>query len=94
MSTPQARNGIESATAGMTLDEMLTKYPKRQVEQAVTQRKYKEGRERTIRQFEEQIRQGINAETCNEGLENLLKTTPPAPPHGFILLFPKTHVCL
>lgn len=42
MSTPQARNGIESATAGMTLDEMLTKYPKRQVEQAVTQRKYKE----------------------------------------------------
>lgn len=41
MSSSQEGRAVE-ATARMTLDEMLAKYPKRSVEQAVIHRNYKE----------------------------------------------------
>ncbi|KAJ9353135.1 hypothetical protein DTO027B9_5387 [Paecilomyces variotii] len=79
MSSSQEGRAVE-ATARMTLDEMLAKYPKRSVEQAVIHRNYKEGREQTIRKFEEQICRGIHVETCMAGLKGFLENTPPAPP--------------
>ena len=86
----------EGQPIALTIAEMMEKYPKDIVEKAMFQRNYKEyglalsiwhleliigrGRDKTIRMFEDQIRSGINVETCKVGLEELLESTPSMPP--------------
>ncbi|RFU34738.1 hypothetical protein B7463_g1624, partial [Scytalidium lignicola] len=64
----------------MTLEEMTKRFSKREVEAARLHRNYKGARERIIRKFKDSIAEGINVETCKEGLEDILKNTPAAPP--------------
>lgn len=59
---------------------MLEIYPKEEVKSAFYERDYAEGRQKTIEELENFVRQGINAELCQKEIDQILKTTSPCRP--------------
>lgn len=78
MADKASANGV--GLEPLTVDEMLAKYPKPNVDKAIYNRQYTQSRELLIEKFERQIQAGINAESCQRGLKNLLENSPPGPP--------------
>ncbi|KAL4784371.1 hypothetical protein BJX76DRAFT_221081 [Aspergillus varians] len=63
---------------GLTIDEMLQKYPEEEVERAIYNRAYVENK--TIGIYKDMIAKGSNVETASKALQDLLECTPSEPP--------------
>ncbi|RMJ24084.1 hypothetical protein PHISP_05042 [Aspergillus sp. HF37] len=67
-------------STGLTVDKMLAIYPREHVEDAIYDRNYEAGRNRTLQRFKDLIAQGVNVESCTKGIQEVMQTTPPSPP--------------
>ncbi|KAJ5593887.1 uncharacterized protein N7459_000095 [Penicillium hispanicum] len=70
----ESKNGL--VQRGLSLDEMFERYPRHEVEKAMYRIDYPSRRVEVIRQFEKQIDQGVNVESCREGIQWALKNMP------------------
>ncbi|KAH8803016.1 hypothetical protein F5884DRAFT_494263 [Xylogone sp. PMI_703] len=67
--------------AGMTLEEMQTKYKRLVVEDARLNRNYVKNLQETIEKHQRLIDEGApNSDLCKEYIEHIRRTRPPAPP--------------
>ncbi|RMJ20810.1 hypothetical protein PHISP_08319 [Aspergillus sp. HF37] len=65
---------------GLTVDEMLERYPKEDVEHAIYSRDYVGDRKRLIEKYQHIIARGFNVEIATKALDELLEHTPSEPP--------------
>ncbi|KAJ9309011.1 hypothetical protein DTO217A2_1380 [Paecilomyces variotii] len=66
--------------SAMSIDEMLERYPKSEVEKAIFDRDFSQHRAQTIAGLEESIHRGINADLCRQTLDQIDRIMPPHAP--------------
>ncbi|OQD67410.1 hypothetical protein PENDEC_c037G07104 [Penicillium decumbens] len=64
----------------MTVEEMLQRYPKSEVEKAIFDIKFSEHRAQTIKRLHESIARGVNVDLCHQLLKEIERDKPPGPP--------------
>ncbi|KAE8344729.1 hypothetical protein BDV24DRAFT_126320 [Aspergillus arachidicola] len=75
------RGSIPTAPSkGLTVEEMLKKYPKGNVEKAIYRLDYVSQRNRMIKSYEDMIDSGHNVELATKALDMYLESTPSEPP--------------